>query len=152
MHCKAILCRVQPGLMRWILLCIMPQVQDRSLDHMHEEKSRESVASTTWFSLSMRGTNFFNRMNTCLNEWCFGPQCCTIKAILGRAQPGLMRWLLLWNHASPENPIWYQEHQYHNSFLPVFYPLMSRIPDGRKQCTLEINSSPAMMRDEGFPP
>ena len=32
LHCKAILGRGKPRLMRWILLWIMPQVQDRSLD------------------------------------------------------------------------------------------------------------------------
>ena len=31
-----------------------------------------------------------------MNEWCFRPQFCTVKAILGRGQPVLMRWLLLW--------------------------------------------------------
>ena len=31
------------------------------------------------------------------NEWCFRPRFCTVKAILGRRQPGRMRWILLWN-------------------------------------------------------
>ena len=31
-----------------------------------------------------------------LNEWCFKPRFCTCKAILGRGQPGVMRWILLW--------------------------------------------------------
>ena len=31
--------------------------------------------------------------NNC-NEWCFRPQFCTCKTILGWAQPGLMRWML----------------------------------------------------------
>ena len=32
LHCKAILDRGQPGRMRWILLSVMPVVQDQSLD------------------------------------------------------------------------------------------------------------------------
>ena len=31
-----------------------------------------------------------------MNEWCFRPRFCTMKAILGWGQPGLMRWILLW--------------------------------------------------------
>ena len=29
------------------------------------------------------------------NDWCFRPRICT-KAILGRGQPGLIRWIMLW--------------------------------------------------------
>ena len=31
------------------------------------------------------------------NKWCFKPRFSTHKAILGRGQPGLIRWILLWN-------------------------------------------------------
>ena len=30
-------------------------------------------------------------------DWCFRPRFCTCKAILGRAQPGRMRWILSWS-------------------------------------------------------
>ena len=30
------------------------------------------------------------------NEWSLEPRSCTCKAILGRGQPGLMRWIFLW--------------------------------------------------------
>ena len=30
------------------------------------------------------------------NFWCFWPRFCTSKAILGRRQPGRIRWILLW--------------------------------------------------------
>ena len=38
--CNGILGRGQPGRMRWILLCIMPQVQDRSLDLLSSSPAR----------------------------------------------------------------------------------------------------------------
>ena len=34
--------------------------------------------------------------NERMNEWCFKPRLCTVKAILCRGQPGLMRWILVW--------------------------------------------------------
>ena len=30
------------------------------------------------------------------NKWCFRPRFCTVKFILGRRQPGWMKWILLW--------------------------------------------------------
>ena len=36
------------------------------------------------------------RMNVWMNDCCFRSRFCTVKAILGQGQPGLMRWILLW--------------------------------------------------------
>ena len=38
-------------------------------------------------------------MNEWMNEWCFRPQFCTCKAILGWGQPGLRRWIYI-DHSS----------------------------------------------------
>ena len=43
LHCKAILGRGQPGWMRWILLCILPLAQDRSLDLLAKSPARYEV-------------------------------------------------------------------------------------------------------------
>ena len=39
----------------------------------------------------------------CMNERCFQPLFCTIKAELGRGQPGLMRWS--WDETLPQSSI-----------------------------------------------
>ena len=70
--CKAILGRGQPGLMRWIYYESCPWCRiDRS---------------TCWPAVQCA--------TTVLWTWCFRPRFCSLcKAILGRGQPVLMRWI-----------------------------------------------------------
>ena len=48
-------------------------------------------------------SNFWTRSPRWMDERCFRPLLCTVKAELGRGQPGLMRWI--WDETLPQSSI-----------------------------------------------
>ena len=66
LYCKAILSRRQPGQLRWILLWIMPLVQDGSLYLLASSTARYHCTVKKW------------------NEWCFRPRFCTVRLYWAR--------------------------------------------------------------------
>ena len=61
-------------------------------------ESWASSCSTSWgreTSCNRNGQKYFTHPMLKWNEWCLSPQFCT-KATLGRGQPGLMKWIVVW--------------------------------------------------------
>ena len=70
--CNAIAGRRQPGLMRWILLWIIPLVQDRSLDLLTSSQGRHHCITD---ALRMQGSQVYRRVFVLYTryhyaEWC----------------------------------------------------------------------------------
>ena len=82
--CKAILGRGQPGLMRWILLWIMPLVQDRLLDLLTSSPEcyhcKKDVPNNFWYSFFCALKKLYVARNYLTQTNVYSPPSCGLRS------------------------------------------------------------------------